>query len=82
MSIGKTIEPKKSSGRYITPLGLSIVGNMLSRNKFVQHCDQRRDLPKHSEPQIPNGDIMLTMIGLLIQGKPQFDSVNEMKSNP
>ena len=83
MSIRKTIELiTNSSGRYITPSGLSIVGNMLSRSEFVQYCNQRRDLPKRSEPQIPNGDIMLTMIGLLVQGKPQFDSVNEMKSDP
>ncbi len=83
MSIRKTIElVTNSSGRYITPSGLSIIGNMLSRSEFVQYCNQRRDLPKRSEPQIPNGDIILTMIGLLVQGKPQFDSVNEMKSDP
>ena len=83
MSIRKIIELiTNSSSRYITLSGLSIVGNMLSRSEFVQYCNQHLDLPKRSEPQIPNGDIMLTMIGLLVQGRPQFDSVNEMKTDP
>ena len=82
MCIRRTIELVMTDGRYITPSGLSIIGNMLSRSDFVQYCNQRRDIPRRSEPQIPNGDIALTMIGLLVQGKPQFDSVNEMKSDP
>lgn len=33
---------------------------------------------KRSQHQIKNGDILLTYIGMLTMGKPQFDSVNEM----
>ena len=32
---------------------------------------------KRSQPQIKNGDILLTMIGLLALGKSDFENVNE-----
>ena len=82
MRIRRTIELVLSDERLITPSGLTIVGNMLSRSEFVQYFNLRRDIPKRSEHQIPNGDIILTFIGLLTQGKPQFDSVNEMQNDP
>ena len=82
MRIRRTIELVLSDERLITPSGLTIVGNMLSRSEFVQYFNLRRDIPKRSEHQIPNGDIVLTFIGLLTQGKPQFDSVNEMQNDP
>lgn len=82
MRIRRTIELVLSDERLITPSGLTIVGNMLSRSEFVQYFNLRRDIPKRSEYQIPNGDIVLTFIGLLTQGKPQFDSVNEMQNDP
>lgn len=82
MHIRRTIELVLSDERLITPSGLTIVGNMLSRSEFVQYFNLRRDIPKRSEHQIPNGDIVLTFIGLLTQGKPQFDSVNEMQNDP
>ena len=82
MRIRRTIELVLSDERLITPSGLTIVGNMLSRSEFVQYFSLRRDIPKRSEHQIPNGDIVLTFIGLLTQGKPQFDSVKEMQNDP
>ena len=82
MRIRRTIELGLSDERLITPSGLTIVGNMLSRSEFVQYFNLRRDIPKRSEHQIPNGDIVLTFIGLLTQGKPQFDSVKEMQNDP
>ena len=33
---------------------------------------------KRSQHQIKNGDILLSYIGMLAMGKPQFDAVNEM----
>lgn len=82
MRIRRTIELVLSDERLITPSGLTIVGNMLSRSEFVQYFSLRRGIPKRSEHQIPNGDIVLTFIGLLTQGKPQFDSVKEMQNDP
>ena len=36
---------------------------------------------KRSQRQIKNGDILLTMIGLLTLGKTDFDNVNEFHSD-
>ena len=36
---------------------------------------------KRSQPQIKNGDILLTYIGLLCQGKTSFDSVREFHAD-
>ena len=82
MSIRQTIELYFTGERLITPSGLSSVGNMLSKSEFVRYCNQRRDIPKRSEPYIPNGDITLTYIGQLVQGKPTFEAVREMQADP
>lgn len=82
MCVRKTIELVLTDERLITPSGLGVVGNILANSEFVEYCNQRRDIPKRSEPQIPNGDIALTYIGMLVQGKVPFDSVNEMKNDP
>ena len=68
--------------RLITPSGLGIIGGMLGKSEFVKRCNRIHVDKKRSEPQIKNGDILLTYIGLLCQAKPQFDAVNEMKDEP
>ena len=82
MSLRRTIELVFTDERLITPSGLCIVGSMLSNSEFVEYCNRRRDIPKRSEAQIPNGDIILSYIGLLVQGKVPFETVNEMKGDP
>lgn len=71
-----------SDERLITPSGLSIIGGMLGKSDFVKRCNRIPVDKKRSEPQIKDGDILLTCIGLLCQAKPQFDAVNEMKDDP
>ena len=71
-----------SDERLITPSGLSIVGGMLGKSNFVNYCNRIPVDKKRSEPQIKDGDIMLTYIGLLCQGKTQYEAVNEMKDDP
>ena len=68
--------------RIITPSGLSIIGGMLGKSGFVKRCNRIPVDKKRSEPQIKNGDILLTYIGLLCQAKPHYDAVNEMKDDP
>ena len=82
MRLRRTIELCFTDERLITPSGLCIVGSMLSNSEFVEYCNRRQDIPKRSEAQIPNGDIVLSYIGLLVQGKVPFEAVNEMKSDP
>jgi hypothetical protein len=55
--------------RIITPSGLGIVGGMLGKSNFRKHCDRQKVDPKRSQPQIKNGDILLTYIGILHWGK-------------
>ena len=68
--------------RIITPSGLGIIGGMLGKSDFVKRCNRSPVDKKRTEPQIRNGDILLTYIGLLCQAKPHFDAVNEMKDDP
>ena len=71
-----------SDERLITPSGLSIIGGMLGKSDFVKRCNRIPVDKKRSEPQIKDGDILLTYIGLLCQAKTQYDAVNEMKDDP
>jgi len=73
---------KFSNERLLTPSGLSFVGAILGKSKFVKkmnHVKVGKDSPEY---QIKNGDVLLTFIGLLVQGKPCFEAVNEMKDDP
>lgn len=67
-----------SDERLITPSGLSLVGMLLGKSDFVKRCNRAAVSPKRSQPQIKNGDILLTYIGLLCQGKTEFESVKEL----
>ena len=71
-----------SDERLITPNGLSIIGGMLGKSNFIKRCNRIPVDKKRSEPQIKNGDIMLTYIGLLCQGKTEYDTVHEMQDDP
>ena len=68
--------------RLITPSGLTIVGGMLGKSDFVKQCNRIPVGKKRSEPQIKDGDILLTYIGLLCQGKTEFEAVREMQDDP
>ena len=68
--------------RLITPSGLTIVGGMLGKSDFVKQCNRIPVDKKRSEPQIKDGDILLTYIGLLCQGKTEFEAVREMQDDP
>ena len=69
--------------RIISPSGLAIVGGMLGKSDLVNRLNHIPvDEQKRSQPQIKNGDIALTYIGLLTQGKTQFEAVKEMADDP
>ena len=71
-----------SNERLVTPSGLNIVGGMLGKSDFVKRCNRISVDKKRSEPQIKDGDILLTYIGLLCQGKTAYDDVREMQDDP
>lgn len=68
--------------RIIPASGLGVVGAMLGKSNFKKHCDRQKVNPKRSQPQIKNGDILLTYIGLLAQGKTAYEAVNEFDDDP
>ena len=59
-----------SEERLITPSGLFLVGQLLGKSRFIKKCNTMKVDSKRSQSQIKNGDILLSYIGLLCQGKP------------
>ena len=81
MSI-KKIVVELSNERLITPSGLTLVGAILGNSDLVNNVNNVSTTDRRSQPQIKNGDIILTYIGLLCQGKTAFESVREMEDDP
>ena len=72
-----------SNERIITPSGLGVVGGILGKSDLVKRLNRMPvDNKKRSEPQIKNGDIALTYVGLLAQGKTDFEAAKEMQDDP
>lgn len=78
----KKIVVELSNERLITPSGLTLVGGALGKSDLVKRSNRITVDKKRSQPQIKNGDILLTYIGLLCQGKTSFDSVREFHADP
>ena len=64
--------------RIIPASGLAVVGAILGKSDFVKRCNRMDVTKNRSQHQIKNGDILLTYIGMLCMGKPQYGSVHEM----
>lgn len=78
----KKIVVELSNERLITPSGLTLVGGALGKSDLVKRCNRTIIDRKRSQPQIKNGDILLSYIGLLCQGKPGFESIKEFHEDP
>ncbi len=52
------------------------MGQVLGKSNLIKKANRMRT-EKRSQPQIKNGVILLTMIGLLSLGKSDFENVNE-----
>ena len=78
----KQIKVVFTNERLITPSGLNIVGGMLGKSNFVKRCNRIPVDKKRSEPQIKDGDVLLSYIGLLCQGKVEFEAIREMHDDP
>ena len=71
-----------SSERLITPSGLALVGGALGKSDLVKLANRTKIDSKRSQPQIKNGDILLSYIGLLCQGKTCYEAVEEFHEDP
>ena len=78
----KTIHVEFSDERLITPSGLVFVGQILGKSAFVKKINRAPISGDYLQKQIKNGDILLTYIGMLCQGKPQYEAVREMQDDP
>ena len=78
----KTIHIEFSDERLITPSGLVFVGQILGKSNFVKKINRVPISNEYLQKQIKNGDILLTYIGMLCQGKPQYEAVREMMDDP
>lgn len=74
----KNIKIEFTNERIIPASGLAVVGAILGKSDFVKRCNRMDVTPNRSQHQIKNGDILLTYIGMLCMGKPQFQAVHEM----
>ena len=78
----RTMHVEFSNERLITPSGLVFVGQILGKSDFVKKMNRAPISKDYLQKQIKNGDILLTYIGMLCQGKPQYEAVREMMDDP
>lgn len=74
----KNIKIEFTNERIIPASSLAVVGAILGKSDFVKRCNRMDVTPNRSQHQIKNGDILLTYIGMLCMGKPEFQAVHEM----
>lgn len=78
----RTIHIEFSDERLITPSGLVFVGQILGNSDFVKKINTAPISNDYLQKHIKNGDVLLTYIGMLCQGKPQYEAVREMMDDP
>ena len=74
-------EVRFSDERLITASGLSIVGLLLNRTQLAKRLNKSK-LADNPHPKITNSDVVLAYLGLLCQGKSDFDHIREMDADP
>lgn len=67
--------------RLISASGLAIVGLILKNTRLKKRLNASK-LKDNAMPQIKNGDVASAYIGLLCQGKNDFEAIREMNSDP
>jgi hypothetical protein len=70
-----------SNERLISASGLALVGLLLKKSKLKKQLNYCK-LKDNFNPSISNADVAFSYIGLLCQGKTQFDAVREMSFDP
>lgn len=72
---------EQSDESLSTHSGLALVGLLLSRTAMKERLS-RITLPNGIEPHISNGDVATSYIGLLCQGKNDFDHIETFRADP
>jgi hypothetical protein len=74
-------EIRFSNERLITASGLSVAGLLLRRTRLAKRLNESK-LKENAAPHIKNSDVAFAYIGLLCQGKSDFDAIREMEPDP
>lgn len=77
----KKLEIRFGKERLITPSGIGLAGALLKKTGLKKRVDKMK-LKDNQSPQIKNSDVLISYIGLLCQGKSDFDSIREMQEDP
>jgi len=70
-----------SNERLITTSGLSLAGLLLRRTQLAKRLNAIK-LKDNAAPLISNADVAFSFIGLLCQGKSDFEAIKEMLYDP
>lgn len=60
--------------------GLTLVNNIIEGTKFKQKINDKKYIEVQSR-KIPNKDIFMTYIGILAQGRTEFERADEYRNN-
>ena len=69
---------RMSNEQLITPGGLATVGQLINKTALYNKIDTVKTKTR-PQPRISNSDVVGTYIGLLCQGKSDFEATNELK---
>lgn len=72
---------EQSDETLATHSGLSAVGLLISKTKLKSRLNAK-PLPNRYQPHISNGDAAASYIGLLCQGKSDFDHIEAFRDDP
>lgn len=74
-------EIRFSNERFITASGLAVAGLLLRRARLAKYLNESK-LKENAAPHIKNSDVASAYIGLLCQGKNDFDAIRELEPDP
>jgi len=74
------IEIRFGKEQLITPGGLATVGLLINKTNIYEEADKIKTTRR--SPEIQNSDVIGSYIGLLCQGKSDYQAVNELKEEP
>lgn len=71
-----------SDDTLTTHSGLGLIGLLLSKTKFQKRFSSLKVPEIKSVPDIPNGDVTTSYVGLLCQSKNDFDHIEAFREDP
>lgn len=75
------IEFEQSNEYLTTHAGLTIIGALISKTQLHQRVNQTHLPEIKTSPDISNADVLSSYIGLLCQGKSDFDQIEPFRTD-